>query len=283
MNQVLTFDPIKYKITTISNWNKVAQSYHNEWASINLGPFGSTQQVVDLAEIDAEDKVLDLACGTGVVSKIIGKKLGKNGILIGCDIAFNPLKIASQEIKFQNFYVVEMDSENMSFGKINFDKIVCQYGLMFFTNPLKVLVNIREYLSKRGKLIIAVHGNADKAPYFSSIMRNIIKHIPNIRQKGSPSVHSLGEDGILEKMLADSNYSNIKILKRNFVYNAGSFEQYWNDYMETTANSLRKTIKDCGENTIEKIIHDSEIETRKYLKDRNIIFPWQVIIAVAER
>lgn len=283
MNNEKTFDPIKYKMTAISNWNTVAHSYHDDWASEDIGPFKSTQKIVSLASINPNDKVLDIACGTGVVSKRISKKLGKKGLLIGCDIAYYTLKIAKEEILYSNFHQVQMDSEHMSFSKIKFDKILCQFGMMFFINPFQVLVNIREYLSKRGKLIIAVHGDSDKTPYFSSIMKSIVKHIPQIRPEGTPNVHSLGKDGVLEKMLIDSNYSKIKIYKKKFVYNAGTFEQYWNDYMSTTANSIRKNIEDYGENIISKIKNDSDIETRKYIQDKNIIFPWEVIIAVSER
>lgn len=270
-------------MTTISNWNLVAHLYHNDWANVNLGPFGSTQNVVELAKIKPYDKVLDLACGTGVVTKKISEKLGDKGILIGLDIANTPLKIANHEITYRNFHLVQMDSESMLFNKIKFNKITCQYAMMFFLNPLKVLSNIRNFLSGNGKLIIAVHGTSEKVPYFSSIMKHITRYIPNIRPQGTPNVHSLGEDGVLKKILLDSNYTKVKIYKKNFVYNAGTFEQYWNNYMLTTANSLKKIIHDCEEDVLANIKHDSEIEIKRYLKDKKIIFPWQVIISVAER
>jgi len=63
------FDPIQYKITTKANWNAVASDYHYNWADQKIGPFKSTTEVVKSAEIRPNDKVLDVACGTGPFQK----------------------------------------------------------------------------------------------------------------------------------------------------------------------------------------------------------------------
>ena len=68
---------------------------------------------------------------------------------------------------------------------------------MFFPNPTYVLKMIKRIMKKekeeeQSKLAIAVHGTSERVPYFSCIMNSILKYIPDIRAKGSPSVHSLG-------------------------------------------------------------------------------------------
>lgn len=62
------FDPIAYKKRIIDTWNEVAPKYHSEWASKNIGPFKSTS-IVKISRIKTVDMVLDLACGTGAVTK----------------------------------------------------------------------------------------------------------------------------------------------------------------------------------------------------------------------
>ena len=51
-------------------WNEVAPRYHKRWASSKQGPFQSTKKLVELLGYKKrENKVLDVACGTGVEQK----------------------------------------------------------------------------------------------------------------------------------------------------------------------------------------------------------------------
>src|SRR5690348_2222109 len=148
-----TFNPTEFKINTRTNWNTVAPQYHNDWANSDVGPFKSTKELVKAAEIKPDDCVLDIACGTGVVSKEISHLLGNSGTLVGIDISRVALCIAKKSIQFENTNFVEMDAENLGFH-VNFDKIVCQYGLMFFPDVYKVLKSINTIMKKNGKIEI---------------------------------------------------------------------------------------------------------------------------------
>src|SRR6267143_1188456 len=96
------FDPIQYKITTKDNWNTVASDYHYNWAEKQIGPFKSTTELVREAGIKPADNVLDLACGTGVVSKEVSHHIGKDGTLVGIDLSRTALVIAKNSIQFSN-------------------------------------------------------------------------------------------------------------------------------------------------------------------------------------
>ena len=64
----------EYKQRNMKIWNEVAPRYHKRWASVNQGPFQSTSKLVELVNINKGDTVLDVACGTGVVTKEIQEK-----------------------------------------------------------------------------------------------------------------------------------------------------------------------------------------------------------------
>ncbi len=59
----------EYKQRNMKIWNEVAPRYHKRWASASIGPFQSTAKLIELVDINKGDTVLDLACGTGVVTK----------------------------------------------------------------------------------------------------------------------------------------------------------------------------------------------------------------------
>ena len=63
-----------YKKRNITIWNEVAPRYHKRWASVSQGPFASTSKLVQLLDITKGDRVFDLACGTGVVTKKLVKR-----------------------------------------------------------------------------------------------------------------------------------------------------------------------------------------------------------------
>jgi ubiquinone/menaquinone biosynthesis C-methylase UbiE len=274
----LIFDPIQYKITTKANWNIIAPDYHYNWADQKVGPFKSTTEIVKLANIKPDDSILDVACGTGVVSKEISQFLGKNGLLIGIDLSRTALDIARRSIIFPNSNFVEMDAENIGFN-FKFDKVTCQYGLMFFPNSIKVLKSIREILRSKGKIVVAVHGLSDDVPYFSTIMKPILKHIPDIRPEGTPTVHKFGDPNDLISELSKAGFSDISVTKHEFVYEPGTFEEYWSDYMNSTANSIRTKLESHGQEIMDKIKKDAQTNASKYETKDNIVFPWTVLIA----
>lgn len=274
----VVFDPIQYKIRSKANWNIVAPQYHNGWASLGVGPFKSTQELVKIADISPNDKVLDLGCGTGVVSKLVSKHLDNNGMIIGVDLSRTALVIAKQYVMHPKSFFIEMDAEYSRFN-LQFDKILCQYALMFCPDIKSVLHNIKINLRNNGRLVIAVHGLEDEVPYFSSIMNSILKFIPDIRPDGTPTVHRFGNQDILQNLLEDSGFSNIIIKKYQFTYEAGTFEQYWNDYLGSTAYSLKPRIESIGYKTLQEIKLDSLKNTSRFIKNNKIIFPWTVLIA----
>lgn len=272
------FDPIQYKITVKANWNTVASEYHYNWADKKIGPFKSTREIVKLANIRPDDKILDVACGTGVVSREVSQLLGPKGLLIGIDLSRTALGIARSSISYQNSTFIEMDAENMGFN-FKFDKVTCQYGLMFFPDSRKVLESIRKILNHGGMLVVAVHGLAEDVPYFSTIMKPVLEHIPDIRPPGTPTVHRFGNPKNLESELSGVGFEDIIIAKHDFVYEPGTFEEYWTDYMRSTANSIIAKMESHGQEVMDKIKHDAKKNASRYERNDNLVFPWTVLVA----
>ena len=112
-------------------WNEVAPRYHKRWATAKYGPFQSTKKLVELVNVGKGNQVLDIACGTGVVTKILNQKVGKFGYVVGADTSVTAIKIAKKwNNRTSNILFVNADAENFSF-KEKFDIITCQFALFF--------------------------------------------------------------------------------------------------------------------------------------------------------
>ena len=274
----MTYDPTKYKRDSMDNWNKRAQDYHYGWAGSGRGPFQSTKALVNAAHILKNNFVLDVACGTGVVSKEASMRLGPSGMLVGFDFASSSLEIAKENAPAGNF--IEMDAENIGLHT-RFDRVLCQYALMFFPDPICVLKALHLLLRKGGTIAIAVHGTAQGVPYFSTIMEAVLKRLPDIRPEGTPTVHRFGEPRDLENALASTGFADITVRKFVFDYDAGSFSEYWSDYMTTTAAAIRSKIESKGLHSLQEIRKEAEEKAQRFIKNGKIKFPWEVLVATA--
>ena len=113
----------------MSVWNEVAPRYHKRWATAKKGPFQSTKKLVELIDVKKGDHILDVASGTGVVTKLLKQKVGKSGFVVGADTATTAIKVAKKwNKKSPNILFVNADAENFSF-KEKFDIITCQYEI----------------------------------------------------------------------------------------------------------------------------------------------------------
>ena len=86
----------KYKQRNILVWNEVAPFYHKRWARKEIGPFNVTDELIKLSKIKSGDNVLDLACGTGLVTKKITAKVGVSGKVFAVDTSKTAISIAKK-------------------------------------------------------------------------------------------------------------------------------------------------------------------------------------------
>ena len=272
----------KYKQRNMKIWNEVAPRYHKRWASVNKGPFQSTKKLIDIVKIDKKNLVLDVACGTGVVTKQIQKKIGKSGYVVGIDTSTTAIKIAKKWNENNNLDFINIDAENFAFSK-KFDIITCQYALFFFPNAEKALKNMKNSLKKSGKIGISVHGSKDNVPFFSSILDSAVKYIPNYVPAGTPDLDRFGNKTALKSIVKKAGFSNIVVKEFIFNYNPGKFEDYWKNYIKYIAQPLKEKLNALEYSKRKEFRNSVKENTLQYTKKNGeIIFPWQVLILTAK-
>jgi len=280
----MKFDKTDYKKRNISIWNEVAPRYHERWISINQGPFASTSKLVSLLNIRKGNRILDLACGTGVVTKKIIQKVGNSGYVIGGDTSVTAIKIAKKwNIKNSNLDFVNLDAENFYFSK-KFDAITCQYALFFFPDALKALKNMKNHLKDGGRLGITVHGAADRVPFFSSIFDAVTKIIPDYVPKGSPDLDRFGTKNSLEKIVKKAGLTKIVINDFVFNFNPGTIENYWKNYQKYVPKPLKEKLDSLNSSEKKELKNLVRENVKRFTQnDKTIKFPWEVLILTAKK
>jgi ubiquinone/menaquinone biosynthesis C-methylase UbiE len=277
-------DAIKYKMESMLDWTTRAEYYHVNWVKENVGPFKATVKLVDALKVEPNDFVLDLACGTGAVSKEISHRLTGAGALIGIDLSSTALSIASSWVSSlpNNKYFIQMDAENIGLRSI-FNKVTCQYALSFFPNPARAMREVRNVMKSQGKIGVVVHGTEEEVPYLSAMSGPISKYMPDTISKGLLSVYRFGRPEDLRELIIDAGFSNVSISKFTFDYEAGSFEDYWSGYfLNGYGNALRQVVfTKKNDSVITRIRSEAKEIVSRYVKNDTIQFPWEVHIAIA--
>ena len=273
----------EYKQRNMKIWNEIAPRYHKRWASVNDGPFQSTSKLVQLVNVSKGDSVLDIACGTGVVTKKIRDKVGSSGYVVGVDASIVAIKIAKKwNGSKSNLNFVNIDAERFNFFH-EFDIITCQYALFFFPNAQKALKNIRNSLKKTGTLGISVHGHKNKVPFFSKISDAVTEFIPDYVPPGSPNLDRFGTKNALGNEIRKAGFSKISVKDFTFSYSPGKFEDYWRNYLKYIAKPLKEKLNSLDISKRKELKQVVKQNTISYTKKNGvIIFPWQVLILTAK-
>lgn len=274
---------IEYKKRVIKTWNEIAPRYHKRWAKQNSGPFQSTTKLITMARLHSGNHVLDLACGTGAVTKKILAKIGKKGHVVGVDSSSTAIKIAKKWTAGKsNVDFVVSDAENLHLHE-KFDAVTCQYALFFFPNAHQVLQNAKHCLKEGGTLALTVHGAGDSVPYFSSILDVATKFIPDYIPSSAPNLDRFGTKTKLKRTIISAGFTNIKIYQYMFSYSPGPFSKYWADYLKYLAKPLKEKINRLSPTQQNKMKSQIKQKTLSYTKNGQIIFPWKVLLLTATK
>jgi SAM-dependent methyltransferase len=115
--------------------------------------------VVDLAQPRPGERVLDVACGTGVVARIAAARVGPTGSVLGVDLNPGMLSVArsivSTDVRSDGpLHWQEASADKLPFPDGSFDVVYCQLGLQFFADRAAALREMRRVLDAEGRLAL---------------------------------------------------------------------------------------------------------------------------------
>jgi len=121
--------------------------------------------LLDAAGVAAGQRVLDVACGTGIVARCAADRVGVDddagtsgaaGAVVGLDLSEAMLGVARRirpDLQWR-----QGDAAAMPFGDSEFDVVVCQMALMFLPDPVAALREMRRVARPAGTVAVLVPG-----------------------------------------------------------------------------------------------------------------------------
>lgn len=186
----------------------LAESYERFMVPSLFAPWAT--YLVQSANPQLGEHVLDVACGTGIVARKVAPYVGSRGIVIGVDV--NPDMIDMARIAAEPAHIdIEWHTgpaEQLPFPDENFDLILCQFGLMFFTNRHAALKEMHRVLKTDGRVVLSVWQGLDRHPFYQTLQDVSLRHFGKSSVK---AVFSLGNSDELHKLFTDSGFRQVAI------------------------------------------------------------------------
>ena len=153
-------------------WDAAARAYDTAWSS-QLRP--THDVLLKIASLKPGMRVLEIACGTGLVTMRVADAVMPGGSVFATDIAGDMVaETATQALSrgFDNVEVARMEAENLPLDDDSFDVAICALGLMYIPDPIRALAEMCRVVRPGGIVAVAVWGerrNCGWADIFSIV------------------------------------------------------------------------------------------------------------------
>lgn len=156
-------------------WDRAAAYYERFWAD-QLRP--AQDLLLDRADLRAGHRVLDIACGTGLVTFRAADAVGASGSVAATDISDEMIAAIAAEAGRRGVDgdFRRMDAETLDYPDATFDRVLCSLGLMYVAEPARALEEMRRVLAPGGRAAAVVWGaraNCGWAEIFPIVERRI--------------------------------------------------------------------------------------------------------------
>ena len=179
------------------------EMYERELVGPLFRPFA--ENIVESVRLSSGDRVLDVACGTGIVGRLAKERVGAGGKVVGVDVNPQMLAVARSVEPSIEFREGTADDLPLAEGE-EFDAVLCQQGLQFFAEKLDAVREMHRALRSGGKLAVSTWRPDDEIPLGRELRRIAEEHLGPITDRR----HSYGDHGPIESLLRDAGFENVQ-------------------------------------------------------------------------
>lgn len=184
-----------------------AEHYESDFVPMIGGPVAS--DLVEGAALRKGERVLDVACGTGVVARLAAQRVGERGRVAGLDI--NPAMLAvARRVTPPELAIAwyETSAEAMPLPDAGFDAVLCSMGLQFMENAADALREMLRVLAPGGRLALCVPG---PTPKVFATMADIAEHLDAALGPFMHAVFSLHDPSAMAERLERAGFRHVVV------------------------------------------------------------------------
>jgi ubiquinone/menaquinone biosynthesis C-methylase UbiE len=167
------------------------------------------ERVLAAADVQPGDKVLDVACGTGILARKAAEFVGPDGSVVGVDVNSGMLAVAERlgpEIEWKTGA-----AELLPFEDNSFVKIVSQFGLMFFEDQVKAIREMKRVVRSGGTIAVAVWDSLAATPGYAAVAEILDELFGAEAANSIQAPYSLGDKEKLRVLFVEAGLPDVTI------------------------------------------------------------------------
>ncbi|MGH9289645.1 MAG: class I SAM-dependent methyltransferase [Acidimicrobiales bacterium] len=237
--------------------------------------------VVDAASLHPGERVLDVACGTGVVAREAARRVASQGTVVGLDNNASMLDVAraipstpATSIEWR-----EADAMAMPFPEAAFDVVLCQLGLQYFVDRLAVLREMRRVLTDDGRLVVLVWQSIEGSPGFALLAEALQRHVGTQAVTIMRAPFGLGDPDELRATISEGGFHDVSVRAAEGTVrfpSARHFVEY-----SVAGSPLAGPVGEATDGAREALVRDVEAAMRPYQTNQGLAFPIAAHLATA--
>jgi ubiquinone/menaquinone biosynthesis C-methylase UbiE len=171
-------------------------------------------RVVDLAAPREGERVLDLACGTGIVARTVAPIVGAAGSVVGVDV-LPPMLAVARSVPAPDGASIEWregDATVLDLADSSFDLVICQQGLQFFPDRV-VASEVLRVLAPGGRFVAAVWQGIDRQPFWKAFTEIEAANLAplGLTRDDVTLPFSWGDPDALRELLTDTGFDQVEL------------------------------------------------------------------------
>lgn len=245
----------------------------------------SAALLLDHAALRPGERVLDVGCGTGIVSRMAAPIVGKSGHITGLDIGAHMLAVARSLTPPEGAAIewLEGDATNMPLPSATFDAVVSQHALPFMHDRAAAVREMRRVLKPGGRAIVVVWRALDLHPVFDVLCRSVAHHL-GVPLSETDIAFALPDAEKFGDLFRAARFSKVDVLTDTVTARFPDAENYV-PLTVATAPAATPAFKALREESraavLEAVRADVEPVARQYRDGNSVKFPMFANIAVA--
>lgn len=167
-------------------------------------------RLINLANPQPGERVLDLGCGTGVVARAVQPLIGEHGAVSGLDLNEGMLAVARNVSNSEGPSIEwrQGRAEQLPYVDRSFDLVLCQFALMFFEDQEAALAEAHRVLTVEGRFVLSVFQPMALHPFYAMLDAAIERHLGS---SGVGTIFALGDAGQLKSMIQNAGFGTVAI------------------------------------------------------------------------
>ena len=169
------------------------------------------EPMVDLVAPVPSSRIVDLACGSGLIVRHLLGRLDDSGTVHGVDIDSAMLTYASATVDDRRVSWHQSDAARLPFENNSVDRVSCHQGLQFFPDRLAALAEVRRVLKPGGGLAVATWGRLGDNPWPNALSRAVGRLLGEDAAAGMSVVCDLGDPLEVGELLREAGFEEIRV------------------------------------------------------------------------